>query len=109
MLDAIAILLGGIVTYMTRVIFLVSKRVRPPKAVKRYLPLVGPAVLGAIAIPGLLAPGGDFSWTSTVPSVIAGLLAWLAWRLTHQMVAGLVVGLGAWWGMLWAISALGWG
>jgi branched-subunit amino acid transport protein len=109
MLDAIAILLGGLVTYLTRVIFLVSKKLRPPKAVKRYLPLVGPAVLGSIAIPGLIAPGGEISFAATVPSVVAGLLAWLAWRLARrQMVVGLIVGLLVWWGLFWLFGALGW-
>ncbi|TXK17093.1 AzlD domain-containing protein [Homoserinibacter sp. GY 40078] len=110
MLDAIAILLGGVVTYITRAIFLVSRRVRPPRAVKRYLPLVGPAVLGAIAVPGLLAPGGEISLATTVPAVLAGAAAWGAWRLARrQMVVGLVAGLGVWWASLWLFHTLGWG
>ena len=31
MLDLLAIVLSGVVTYVTRVIFLVSKKLRPPK------------------------------------------------------------------------------
>lgn len=108
MLDALAILLGGVATYVTRVLFLVSKRLRPPDAVKRYLPLVGPAVLGAIAVPGILAPDGVFGLLTTVPSVVAAVAAWAAWRLgRRQMVVGLVVGLAVWWGVYAALLALG--
>jgi len=110
MVDAIAILLGGLVTYLTRVLFLVSKKLRPPRSVKRYLPLVGPAVLGSIAIPGLIAPGGEIAFATTVPSVVAALAAWSAWRLARkQMVVGLVVGLAVWWGIFWLMGVVGWG
>lgn len=109
MLEALAILLGGVVTYVTRVIFLVSEKLRPPKAAKRYLPLVGPAVLGAICIPGLLAPGGEFSLAATVPSVIAAVVAWAAWRLARkQLIVGLIAGLAVWWSLLWLLGVLGW-
>ncbi len=109
MLDALAILLGAVTTYLTRVLFLVSKKLRPPRAVARYLPLVGPAVLGAIAIPGLLAPAGEISLAATVPSVVAALAAWGSWRLARkQMIVGLLVGLAVWWALYWAVAQLGW-
>lgn len=109
MLDAVAILLGAVTTYLTRVLFLVSKKLRPPRAVARYLPLVGPAVLGAIAIPGLLAPAGEISLAATVPSVVAALAAWGSWRLARkQMIVGLLVGLAVWWALYWAVAQLGW-
>lgn len=109
MLEWLAIALGGFVTYVTRVLFLVSEKLRPPKAARRYLPLVGPAVLGAICIPGLLAPGGEFSFAATVPSVVAALAAWGAWRLSRrQLIVGLLAGLAVWWGLLWLFGALGW-
>ncbi|MFT4030397.1 MAG: AzlD domain-containing protein [Protaetiibacter sp.] len=104
MLDALAILLGGVVTYLTRAVFLVSKRVRAPAAVKRYLPLVGPAVLGAIAVPGILAPDGEAGLLTTVPSVAAALAAWPAWRIGRRQM---VVGLAVWWGVYAGLVALG--
>ncbi|AYF98656.1 AzlD domain-containing protein [Protaetiibacter intestinalis] len=108
MLDALAILLGGIATYLTRVLFLVSRKLRPPPAVQRYLPLVGPAVLGAIAIPGLVAPGGELSLLTTGPSLLAAAAAWASWRLARrQMVVGLLVGLAVWWGCFAVLGALG--
>lgn len=109
MLDALAILLGAVTTYLTRALFLVSKKLRPPRAIARYLPLVGPAVLGAIAIPGLIAPGGELSFAATAPSVVAALAAWGAWRLARkQMIVGLLVGLAVWWTLYWAVAQLGW-
>jgi branched-subunit amino acid transport protein len=101
------ILLSGLVTYVERVIFLVSKKVRPPRRALRYLPLVGPAVLGAIAVPGILAPTGELSLVEMLPAVVAAVLAVLAWRFTKQIVIGLVVGLGVWWGLIFALVQLG--
>lgn len=107
MLELLAIVLGGIVTFVTRAIFLVSRKLRPPKRVERYLPLVGPAVLGAIAIPGILAPRGEISLVDTVPAVIAALATWLGWKFTKQIAVGLIVGLGLWWAILAVMVAIG--
>jgi branched-subunit amino acid transport protein len=101
------LLISGLVTYLERVIFLVSKKLRPPKRMLRYLPLVGPAVLGAIAVPGILAPRGELSLTETLPAVVAAVLAGLAWRFSKQLVIGLVVGLAVWWALVFALVQLG--
>jgi branched-subunit amino acid transport protein len=108
MLELLAIILGGIVTFVTRALFLVSRKLRPPKRVERYLPLVGPAVLGAIAIPGILAPRGEISLVDTIPAVIAAVVTWLGWRFTRQIAVGLLAGLLVWWGIL-AVMVLGFG
>ena len=107
MLDFLAIVLGGVVTYVTRVLFLVSKKVRPPRKSLRYLPLVGPAVLGAIAVPGILAPRGEVSLVETLPAVVAAVLSWLLFRRTKQLVIALVGGLVLWWGIVFVLSVLG--
>lgn len=107
MLDLLAIALGGVVTYLERVIFLIGKRIRPPKRALRYLPLVGPAVLGAIAVPGLVAPRGEISLVETVPALLAAVVSILLWRWTKQMVIGLVGGLLLWWGLVALLWALG--
>ena len=107
MLELLAIVLGGIVTFVTRALFLVSRKLRPPKRVERYLPLVGPAVLGAIAIPGILAPRGEISLVDTAPAVIAAVATWLGWKFTKQIAVGLVVGLGLWWAILAVMVAMG--
>jgi branched-subunit amino acid transport protein len=107
MLELLAIVLGGIVTFVTRAVFLVSRKLRQPKRVERYLPLVGPAVLGAIAIPGILAPRGEISLIDTVPAVIAAVATWLGWKFTRQIAVGLIVGLGLWWAILAVMVAVG--
>lgn len=107
MLDLLAVILGGVVTFVTRALFLVSKKLRPPKRVEKYLPLVGPAVLGAIAIPGILAPRGELSLVDTIPAVIAAVVTWLVWKWTRQIAVGLVAGLGIWWAILAVMAAFG--
>ena len=107
MLDLLAIVLSGIVTYVTRVIFLVSKKLTPPKRTLRYLPLVGPAVLGAIAVPGIIAPRDVISLTETLPALAAAVVAFVLFRWTKQMVVGLVGGLLVWWGILALLGVLG--
>jgi branched-subunit amino acid transport protein len=107
MLELLAIVLGGIVTFVTRALFLVSRKLRPPKRLERYLPLVGPAVLGAIAIPGILAPRGEVALIDTVPAVIAAVAAWLGWKVTKQIAVGLVAGLALWWAILAVMVVVG--
>lgn len=100
MLELIAVLLGGVVTFISRALFLVSRKLRPPKRVERYLPLVGPAVLAAIAVPGILAPRGEVNLVDTIPAVLAAVATWLVWRWTRQLALGLLAGLLLWWGIL---------
>ncbi len=100
MLELLAVVLGGIVTFVSRALFLVSRKLRPPKRVERYLPLVGPAVLAAIAVPGILAPRDAITVVDTVPAVIAAVVTWLVWRFTRQIALGLLAGLVVWWGIL---------
>ena len=107
MLDGLAILLSGVVTYLTRVLFLVTKKVRPPRRALRYLSLVGPAVLGAIAVPGLLAPRGEISIVETAPALIAAVAATLLWRWKREMAVGLLGGLLVWWAIVFALVQLG--
>lgn len=108
MLELVAIVLGGITTFVTRALFLVSGKLRPPKRVEKYLPLVGPAVLGAIAIPGIILVGGNgFSPIDAVPAVIAGAAAWVVWAWTKQTWIALVASLGLWWALLALMALLG--
>ena len=106
MFELLAVVLGGIVTFVSRAIFLVSKKLRPPKRVERYLPLVGPAVLAAIAVPGILAPRDAITLVDTVPAVIAAVVTWLVWRFTKQIALGLLAGLLLWWGIIAAMVFL---
>lgn len=105
--DLLAIVLAAVVTFVTRVVFLIDKRLRPPKRVVRYLPLIGPAVLAAIAVPGILAPRGELSWIDSVPAVIAAVVAMVLWRWSKQTWVGLLGGLVVWWGVLAILAAFG--
>jgi branched-subunit amino acid transport protein len=89
-------------TYALRAAFLLRSGGRSPKAVERFLPCAGPAVLAALVAPGLLAPYGTVSVAETVPALAAAALSWLLWRRTERLPVALLGGLGAWW-------LLGWG
>jgi len=108
MLELLAVIGGGIATYVTRVLFLVSDKLRPPKRVEKYLPLVGPAVLGAIAIPGIVLVGeGGFSLVDAVPAILSAAAAWIVWKWTKQTWIALLVSLALWWALLALVALLG--
>ncbi|MCW0214781.1 MAG: AzlD domain-containing protein [Pseudonocardia sp.] len=81
-------------TYAMRAAFLVTARARPPAALARMLPNVGPAVLAAITLPALLAPRGHITPTDTVPALVAAAVAALVWRRTRSLPLALFAGLG---------------
>lgn len=107
MIAVLAIVLGGVVTYVERVLFLIGGRLRPPKAAERFLPLVGPAVLGAITLPGIVAPRDEISLAETLPALAAAVVSWALYRLTKQAIIGLLGGLIVWWTILAVLAALG--
>jgi|tagenome__1003787_1003787.scaffolds.fasta_scaffold20936691_2 branched-subunit amino acid transport protein len=99
------ILLGvGVGTYVLRVAFLVTADRVAPAKVTKALAYVGPAVLAAIAVPALFAPRGAISVAETVPSLVAGLAAWLLWRRTQLVAVSLLGALGVWWAALAAAT-----
>ena len=97
MRDLLVLVAIGIGTYAMRAVFLVTAASRPPAAVARLLPHVGPAVLAAITVPALLAPRGRISVIETGPALLAAALAWFLWRRTARMPIALFGGLGLWW------------
>ncbi len=105
--ELFALIASAVVTFVTRVAFLIDKRIRPPKSVARYLPLIGPAVLAAIAVPGILAPRGELAWADTIPAIIAAVVSWLLWRASKQVWVGLLAGLLVWWAVLGMLAAMG--
>jgi branched-subunit amino acid transport protein len=101
------LILSGLGTFFERAFFLISKRLRPHRAVLRYLPLVGPAVLGAIAVPGIIAPRGEISLVETLPAVIAAVVAVVLWKRTKQLIIALLGALVLWWAIVFALVQLG--
>jgi branched-subunit amino acid transport protein len=95
--ELLVLVAAGIGTYAMRALFFAGAASRPPAAVARVLPLVGPAVLAAITVPALLAPRGELSVAETVPALLAAGVAALLWRRTASMPVALFGGLGLWW------------
>ncbi len=86
----------GLGTYAARVAFMVLPLGEMRPVVRRGLGYVAPAVLAAIALPALVAPGGSVSGPEAARSVTAALAAWLVWRRLHSfpfaLIGGLAVG-----------------
>lgn len=87
------ILLAGLGTYALRAsLILLLGRVSVPFVAARAFSYVGPAVMAAIAVPAILAPGGVFDpATVRVPAAAAAGL--VAWRF-RSVPLTLAVGLG---------------
>lgn len=90
----LVLLLGGLATFAERYAFVyLFGRTQLPPAVHRALRFVPPAVLGALVVPELVAPGGRVSLAADNFRLFAGLLAALvAWRTKHALLT-IVVGM----------------
>jgi branched-subunit amino acid transport protein len=108
MSDLLTLVVIGLGTYAMRAVFLVTAHRRPPAPVSRLLPYVGPAVLAAITVPAFVAPHGTIALAETAPALLAGVVAWVAWRrLRRNLPVALFGGLAAWWVASWAVTAVG--
>jgi branched-subunit amino acid transport protein len=96
MSDLLVLAAIGLGTYVFRAAFLMTAEGRQPAALERVLPYVGPAVLAAITVPMLLAPGGALSLTESIPAVVAAAVTWLLWRRTAGLLVPLLGGLATW-------------
>ncbi|HJW89774.1 MAG TPA: AzlD domain-containing protein [Anaerolineales bacterium] len=87
---------GGLLTYVTRLSFiLLIGRTRVPPRLQRALRFVPPAVLSALIFPELLLPQGTLELSPGNPRLVAGLLAALvAWRSRNVLVT-IAVGMAA--------------
>ena len=97
MREWLVLLAVGAGTYLMRVAFLVSHRTEPPATVRRTLPFIGPAVLGAMVAPALVLPGGSLSIQATVPALVAAAACGLVWWRYASMPLALLAGLLAAW------------
>ena len=89
-------LLGmGVVTYLTRVLFIVGmKGDRLPPFIIRWLSYVPVAVLAAIIFPMLAAPGKRLDLTYTNPYLLAGIVASAIALATKNLIITVVGGMG---------------
>jgi branched-subunit amino acid transport protein len=92
----LVILLAGLVTYATRLSFiLLLDRIQVPDWFRRGLRFVPVAVLSAIILPELTSPEGSLSLTWRNPQLAAGAVAILvAWR-TKNMLLTILAGMAA--------------
>jgi branched-subunit amino acid transport protein len=93
MRELLVLVAVGAGTYAMRAVFLVAARPEPPAPLARVLPHVGPAVLGAVVAPALLAPHGTITLTGTVPALVGAAGAWVLWHRTRSLPVALFGGL----------------
>lgn len=92
------IILGGILTYLIRLSFiLLFGQLEMPDLVRRALRFIPPAVLSAIIFPELFIRSGSIDFTFGNLRLWAGLLAALvAWR-TRSALLTILAGMGTLW------------
>ena len=98
----IVVITAGIATFAIRFVFIgLFGRIEIPPTLERSLRYIAPAVLAALTLPAVLAPGGTFDpWNPFVPAAIIGGIA--AWA-TKSIGAAIVVGLPALWLLQWML------
>lgn len=85
----------GVVTYLTRVLFIVGmKGDRLPPFVIRWLSYVPVAVLAAIICPMIAAPDKRLDLTYSNPYLLAGVAATLIAVATKNLVITVIGGMG---------------
>jgi len=92
----LVMILGGLVTFATRLSFiLLLDRIKVPDWFRRGLRFVPVAVLSAIILPELTNPNGTLLLSWRNPQLLAGAVAILvAWR-TKNVILTIVVGMAA--------------
>jgi len=92
----LVMLVGGLLTFATRLSFiLLLHRIRVPEWFRRGLRFVPVAVLSAIILPELTRPEGTLFLSWRNPQLLAGAVAILvAWR-TKNVILTIVAGMAA--------------
>jgi branched chain amino acid efflux pump len=92
----LVMLIGGLLTFVTRLSFiLLLDRIRVPDWFRRGLRFVPVAVLSAIILPELTSPDGTLFLSLRNPQLIAGVVAILvAWR-TKNVLLTIAAGMAA--------------
>jgi branched-subunit amino acid transport protein len=91
----LVILIAGLITFATRLSFiLLLDRIQVPDWFRRSLRFVPMAVLSAIIVPGLASPNGSLFLSWRNPQLLAGtaaiLVAWRTKNVILTIIAGLV-------------------
>ncbi len=92
----LVVIASGIATFAMRFVFIgLFGKIAVPPLLERGLRYIAPAVLAALTLPAVIAPGGTLDpWNALIPAAIVGGLA--AWA-TRSIGAAIVVGLPALW------------
>ncbi|MGB8212393.1 MAG: AzlD domain-containing protein [Anaerolineales bacterium] len=92
----ITMLIAGLLTYATRLSFiLLLERIKAPEWFRRGLRFVPAAVLSAIILPELTNPNGSLFLSWRNPELMAGAVAILvAWK-TKNVILTIVAGMAA--------------
>jgi branched-subunit amino acid transport protein len=92
----LVMLIGGLLTFATRLSFiLLLERIRVPDWFRRGLRFVPAAVLSAIILPALTSSDGTLILSWRNPQLLAGMVAILvAWR-TRNVILTIVAGMAA--------------
>lgn len=101
----IVIVAGGVLTYALRgsFIFTYNRFNDIPDAFERSLEFVPAAVLAALVLPGLLVQNGQVVASPTNSRLLAGAIAFsVAWT-TEDMLATIVAGMVAFWGLQFVV------
>lgn len=101
----IVVIAAGIATFAMRFSFVaLFGRIAVPPMLEEALRYVAPAVLAALTVPAVVAPGGTFDpWNVFVPAAVIGAVA--AWR-TRSIGASILIGLPALWLLQWMVDTI---
>jgi branched-subunit amino acid transport protein len=92
------LVLAGLLTYATRLSFIVLVgRVETPPLFVRALRFVPAAVLSALILPELVTRGGELKFDLSNPRLIAGVLAALVAYRTRSVLVTIAAGMVSLW------------
>lgn len=98
----IAIVVGGIATYLMRASFVAFPSRELPPSFERSLRYVGPSAFAAIVLPAVLGADGLNSFGSPDARILAAVVAGIFFWRTKHLLGGLVLGMVAFWLLRWA-------
>lgn len=87
-------------------LFALADRIKMPALMESSLQYIPPAVLTAITLPAVLLPRGEWHVSYTNPYLIAAIAATGIGALTKNLLATIAVGLFAFFGYRFLLSAL---
>jgi len=98
----IVMVLGGLLTFLTRLSFIAAEgRLSVPGWFRSMLPFVPVATLTALIAPAVLRPGGAWAGLSGNPRLVAGAAAVVVAALSRNVLLTLSLGFATFLALLW--------